>query len=235
MDPCVDSKPEGSSDGLPVAKTQSGSQGYPWTIPLHNATASEAHVYVKYILATKPNARIGVLYQSDPVSKIFLTAIREGLGVRAESMIVKEVSYEISEPTVDSQIISLQASGADTLILGATPKAAAQAIRKAYDLGWAPERFVVNASSSIVAVMKPAGLDKSKGVITAVYGKDPTDPRWKDDAGVKEWKAFATKYLSAMDFKDQFAFYGYHVAIVMSHVLWECGDDLSRDTSCARR
>jgi branched-chain amino acid transport system substrate-binding protein len=106
--------------------------------------------------------------------------------VRAESMIVKEVSYEISEPTVDSQIISLQASGADTLIFGATPKAAAQAIRKAYDLGWAP------ASSSIIAVMKPAGLDKSKGVITAVYGKDPTDPRWKDDAGVKEWEAFAT-------------------------------------------
>jgi branched-chain amino acid transport system substrate-binding protein len=212
-----------------LAESVADPEHYPWTIPLHNATSSEAHVYAKYILATKPNARIGVLYQSDPVSRIFLTAIREGLGDRAASMIVKETSYEISEPTVDSQIISLQASGADTLILGATPKAAAQAIRKAYDLGWTPDRFVINSSSSIVAVMKPAGLDKSKGVITAVYGKDPTDPRWKDDPGVKQWEAFSTKYLSATDFKDQFAFYGYHVAIVMSHVLRQCGDDLSRD------
>jgi branched-chain amino acid transport system substrate-binding protein len=212
-----------------LAESVADPEHYPWTIPLNNATSNEAHVYAKYILATKPNARIGVLYQNDPVSKIFLGAIREGLGPGAASMIVKEVSFEVTDPTVDSQVISLQASGADTFIIGAAPKGAAQAIRKAYDLGWAPDRFVINAASSIAAVMKPAGLEKSKGVITAAYGKDPNDPRWKDDPGMKEWEAFAAKYLSAKDFKDQFALYGYHVAIVMVHVLKQCGDDLSRD------
>jgi branched-chain amino acid transport system substrate-binding protein len=212
-----------------LAESVADPEHYPWTIPLHNAMSSEAHIYAKYILATKPNARIGVLYQNDPISKIFLRAIREGLGLGAASMIVKEVSFEVTDPTVDSQIISLQASGADTLIIAASPKGAAQAIRKGYDLGWAPDRFVINAASSIATVMRPAGLDKSKGVITAAYGKDPNDPRWKDDPGVKEWEAFAAKYLSAIDFKDQFAFYGYHVAIVMVHVLKQCGDDLSRD------
>jgi branched-chain amino acid transport system substrate-binding protein len=212
-----------------LAESVADPQHYPWTIPLHNATSSEQRVYAKYILATKPNARIGVLYQNDPVSKIGLRAFHEGLGASAASMIVKEVSFEVTDPTVDSQIITLQASGSDTLMIAAAPKGAAQAIRKAYDLGWRPDRFVINAASSITGVLKPAGLDKSKGVITAAYGKDPTDPRWKDDPGVKEWEAFAGKYLSATDFKDQFAFYGYHVAIVMIHVLKECGDDLSRD------
>jgi branched-chain amino acid transport system substrate-binding protein len=202
---------------------------YPWTIALHNAVSSEARVYAKYILATKPNARVGVLYQNDPVAKIFLGALREGLGPGAASMIVKEVSFDLTDPTVDSQVISLQASGADTFIIGASPKGASQAIRKAYDLGWRPDRFVTNSASSIVAVMKPAGVEKSKGVITANYGKDQTDPRWKDDPGVKEWEAFAGKYLSATDFKDLFAFYGYHVAIVLTHVLKQCADDLSRD------
>jgi ABC-type branched-subunit amino acid transport system substrate-binding protein len=212
-----------------LAESVADPEHYPWTIPLNNAISNEAHVYAKYILATKPNARIGVLYQNDPVAKIFLSAVREGLGARAASMIVKEVPFELTDPTVDSQIITLHASGADTLIIGAAPKGAAQAIRKAYDLGWAPDRFVINAASSIIAVMKPAGLEKSKGVITATYAKDATDPHWKDDPGVKEWEAFAAKYLTATDFKDVFAFYGYHVAIVMVHVLKQCGDDLSRD------
>jgi ABC-type branched-subunit amino acid transport system substrate-binding protein len=212
-----------------IADSVADPEHYPWTVPLHSATPSAAHLFAKYILATKPNARIGVLYQNDPVSKIFLRAIREGLGGGAASMIVKEVSFEVTDPTVDSQVISLQASGADTFIIGAAPKGAAQAIRKAYDLGWAPDRFVNPEASSIIAVMKPAGLEKSKGVITAAYGKDPNDPRWKDDPGVKEWAAFVAKYLSATDFKDVFAFYGYHVAIVMTHVLKRCGDDLSRD------
>ena len=212
-----------------LADSVADPEHYPWTVPFHNASSDEAHVYAKYILATKPNARIAVLYQNDPVSKNFLKAIREGLGPSAASMIVKEVSYELTDPTVDSQVITLQASGADTFIIGAAPKGAAQAIRKAYDIGWRPDRFVGNVASSIVAVMQPAGIEKSKGVITALYGKDQNDPRWKDDPGVKEWAAFAAKYLSATDFKDGFAFYGYHVAIVMTHVLQRCGDDLSRD------
>jgi branched-chain amino acid transport system substrate-binding protein len=204
---------------------------YPWTIALHNAVGSEARVYGKYILATKPNARIAVLYlNGDPTAEIFRASIREALGPSADSMIVKEVSHEMSDPTVDSQIITLQASGADTLIIGAAARAAGQAIRKAYDLGWRPDRFVTNSSNSIVAVMKPAGVEKSKGVITANYNKDQNDPRWKDDPGVKAWEAFAGKYLSATDFKDVFAFYGFHVAIVLTHVLKQCGDDLSRDS-----
>ena len=214
-----------------LAESVADPEHYPWTIPLHNSIASEQRVYAKYILATKPNAKIGVLYQDDPVSKIGLGAFREGLGSAAASMIVKEVSFDVTDPTVDSQVITLQASGADTLMIAAAPKGAAQAIRKAYDLGWRPDRFVINSASSITGVMKPAGLEKSTGVITAAYGRDPTDPRWKDDPGVKEWEAFAGKYLSSTDFKDQFAFYGFHVAIVMAHVLKQCGDDLSRDNA----
>src|SRR5271156_2618996 len=174
----------------------------PWTIGLNPAISSEVHIYAKYILATKPKAKIGVLYQHDGVFKIFVTAMRQGLGAENAPMIVGEASYELSEPTVDSQIISLQGSGADTLIIGATAKPAAQAIRKTYDLGWSPDRFLFNGASGIAITLKPAGLEKSKGVITAGYIKDPNDPRWKDDPGVQEWKAFAANNLSATDAKD---------------------------------
>jgi branched-chain amino acid transport system substrate-binding protein len=204
-------------------------ENYPWTIGLNPAISSEVHIYAKYILATKPKAKIGVLYQHDGVFKIFVTAIREGLGAENAAMIVGEASYELSEPTVDSQIISLQGSGADTLIIGANPKAAAQAIRKAYDIGWSPDRFLFNGSSGIVTTLKPAGLEKSKGVVTAAYNKDPNDPRWKDDPGMQHWEAFAAKYLSPTDFKDSSAFYGFNAALVMLQVLNQCGDDLSRD------
>ena len=176
-----------------------------------------------------------MLYQHDGVFKIFVTAMREGLGPENALMIVGESSYELSEPTVDSQIISLQGSGADTLIIGATPKAAAQAIRKAYDIGWSPDRVLFNGAAGIVTTLKPAGLEKSKGVITAGYIKDPSDPRWKDNPGMKQWETFAAKYLSATDFKDNSAFYGFSTALLMIQVLKQCGDDLSRDTSCARR
>ena len=202
---------------------------YPWTIGANPAISSEVHIYAKYILATKPNAKIGVLYQHDGVFKIFVAAMREGLGAANAAMIVGEASYELSEPTVDSQIISLQGSGADTLIIGANPKAAAQAIRKTYDLGWSPDRFLFNGSSGIVTTLKPAGLEKSKGVITAGYVKDPNDPRWKDDPGMKQWEAFAAKYLSTTDFTNGAGFYGFDAALVMIHVLNQCGDDLSRD------
>jgi branched-chain amino acid transport system substrate-binding protein len=202
---------------------------YPWTIGLNPAISSEVHVYAKYILATKPNAKIGVLYQHDGVFKIFVAAMREGLGAENASMIVGEASYELSEPTIDSQIISLQGSGADTLIIGATAKAAAQAIRKAYDLGWSPDRFLFNGASGIVTTLKPAGLEKSKGVMTAAYRKDPNDPRWKDDPGVQQWKAFAANNLSATDAKDDAGLYGMSAAMLMVQVLKQCGADLSHD------
>jgi branched-chain amino acid transport system substrate-binding protein len=202
---------------------------YPWTIGLNPAISTEAHIYAKYILATKPNAKIGVLYQNDVLGQGFVNGMREGVGAGNASMIVKEVSYEVPDPTVDSQIITLQASGADTLIIGATNKAAAQAIRKAYDIGWSPDRFLFNGASSIVATLKPAGLEKSKGVITATYGKDPNDPRWKDDPWVKQWRDFSAKYLSAADFNNNAALYGYAAALLMVQVLKQCGDDLSRE------
>jgi ABC-type branched-subunit amino acid transport system substrate-binding protein len=153
----------------------------------------------------------------------------EGLGPDRGGMIVKEASYEVSDPTVDSQVVALQGSGADTLIMVATPKPAAQAIRKGYDIGWMPQRYLFSGSASIIATLKPAGLDKSKGVITAVYGKDPTDPRWKDDPGYKEFAAFVTKYMGAAQLSDPAVVYGFAAATLMTHVLKQCGDDLSRE------
>jgi branched-chain amino acid transport system substrate-binding protein len=144
-------------------------------------------------------------------------------------MIVKDASYEVAEPTVDSQIVSLQSAGADTLIIAATPKAAAQTIRKAFDIGWAPERYLFNGSSSIAGTLKPAGLEQSKGVITATYGKDPTDPRWKDDPGYKEWAAFVSKYLTPAQLGDANSLYGFSTASIIVHVLKQCGEDLSRE------
>jgi len=165
---------------------------FPWTMGLNPALITEAHIYAKHIRSTSPDAKIGVLFQNDVLGKPFLAGIREGLGPERGGMIVKEASYEVSDPTVDSQIVALQGSGADTLVIVATPKPAAQAIRKAYDIGWMPQRYLFSGAASIIATLKPAGLDKSKGVITAVYGKDPTDLRWKDDPGYKEFAAFVT-------------------------------------------
>jgi ABC-type branched-subunit amino acid transport system substrate-binding protein len=170
-----------------------------------------------------------VLHPLDVLGKPFLAGVREGLGPGGGGMIVKEASYEVSDPTVDSQVVALQGSGADTLIMVATPKPAAQAIRKAHDIGWMPQRYLFSGSASIIATLKPAGLDKSKGVVTALYGKDPTDPRWKDDPKYKEFAAFVTKYMSAAQLSDPAVVYGFAAATLMSHVLKQCGDDLSRE------
>jgi branched-chain amino acid transport system substrate-binding protein len=144
-------------------------------------------------------------------------------------MIVKEVSYEVSEPTVDSLIVTLQGAGADTLLIAATPKFAAQAIRKIYDLGWSPVRYLSNVSASITSVIKPAGLDASKGVMTGYYMKDSTDPRWNDDAGMKEFKAFVGKYMAAGDLNNSNTVLGYSVAATLLQALKQCGADLSRE------
>jgi branched-chain amino acid transport system substrate-binding protein len=204
-------------------------QHYPWTIGLNPAIASEAHIYARHILSANPDARVGVLFQNDVLGKTFLDAMREGLGPEHAAMIVKDASYEVAEPTVDSQIVSLQSAGVDTLIIAATPKAAAQTIRKAFDIGWTPERYLFNGSSSIAGTLKPAGLDKSKGIITATYGKDPTDPRWKDDPGYKEWAAFVSKYLTPGQLGDANSLYGFSTASIIVYVLKQCGEDLSRE------
>jgi branched-chain amino acid transport system substrate-binding protein len=202
---------------------------FPWTIGLQPSYQTEARIYAKRILQTKPDAKIGVLYQNDGFGKDYLIGLKDGLGPDHAGMVIKEISYELSEPTVDSQIATLHAAGPDTLVIAATNKAAAQAIRKVYDIGWAPLRFVSNVSVSITAVMKPAGLDKSKGLITGIYIKDATDPRWKDDPGMNRWKDFCGKYLSANDFIDYGAAFGFGAAETMVYVLRQCGNDLSRE------
>jgi branched-chain amino acid transport system substrate-binding protein len=202
---------------------------FPWTIGFNPATSTEGGIYTKHILATKPDAKIGVLYQNDQLGKTFLAGVRDALGDQHAGMLVKEVSYEVAEPTVDSQVVTLQGAGVDALIIAATSKAAAQAIRKVYDIGWTPERYLFFGSASIAGTLKPAGLEKSKGLITAGYLKDPTVPTWQDDPGFKEWAAFATKYMSPTDVREGLAAYGFTAAATMVHVLEQCGGDLSRE------
>ena len=202
---------------------------FPWTIGFNPSYRTEARIYAKHILSTKRDAKIGVLYQNDDFGKDYLIDLKDVLGPNRAGMVIKEVSYEMSEPTVDSQIVTLQGSGADVFVFAATPKAAAQAIRKAYDIGWTPARYMSYVSQSIVSVMKAAGPEKSRGVTTATFIKDPTDARWKDDPGMREWRTFCAKYLTSTDFIDGNSVSGFTVAAVLVQVLRQCGNDLSRD------
>ena len=201
---------------------------FKWTVGLQPNYQTESGIFGKHILATKPNAKIAVLYQNDGFGKDYLIGLKAGLGADHAGMIVKTATYETSEPTVDSQVTELQGSGADVFLIAATPKFAAQAIRKSFDLGWDATRYVTDVSLSIATVLKPAGLAKAKGLITANYGKDASDPRWKDDAGFKQYKQFIDTRMSARDLVDSNAIYGFNAAILMAHVLKQCGDDLSR-------
>jgi branched-chain amino acid transport system substrate-binding protein len=202
---------------------------FPWTMGFQPNYQLEARIYAQHILKTKPDGKIGVLYQNDDYGKDYLIGLRDGLGAEHAVMVIKEVSYETSEPTVESQIVTLQGSGADVLLIAATPKFAAQAIRKAYDIGWTPVRYLNNVSASIATVLKPAGLEKSKGAITAIYEKDATDARWKEDAGFKQFAAFIAKYMSPNDLIDLNVAYGFCAAPTLLQVLKQCGNDLSRD------
>jgi branched-chain amino acid transport system substrate-binding protein len=204
-------------------------QHFPWTIAFNPSNRTEGRVFAKHILTTKPDARIAVLYQNDDLGKDYLNGVKDALGASHAAMLVKEASYEVSEPTVDSQVITLQGSEADILIIGANPKAASQALRKTYDLGWAPERYLGSTGSSIASVLKPAGVDKSKGVITNYWRKDPADARWVDAPDYKEWAAFVGKYMTTKDLTDGFAVLGFASAALMTYVLRHCGDDLSRE------
>ncbi|HTT38062.1 MAG TPA: ABC transporter substrate-binding protein [Burkholderiales bacterium] len=201
---------------------------YPWTMGWQPNYQTEAHIYAKYLLTTKPDAKIGVLYQNDDYGKDYLKGLKDRLGDRV-SMIVREASYEVTDPTVESQVVSLQASGADTFFIFATPKFAAQAIRKAYDIGWHPLTFLNNVSISVASVLQPAGLEKSVGLITAMYGKDPTDPQWAKDKGFQDWLSFMKKWYPQGDPHDINNAYGYGVAQTLVQVLKQCGDDLTRE------
>jgi branched-chain amino acid transport system substrate-binding protein len=202
---------------------------YPWTIGFIPTYQTEAGIYGKHILATKRDAKIAVLYQNDALGKGYLDGLRNVLGPDGAGMIVKELSYETSEPTVDSQVVTLQGSGADVFVIAATSKFAAQAIRKSSDLGWAATRYLSYTSASVAGVLKPAGLEKSKGLITAAYVIDVTDPRWKDTPDMLAWKAFTDKYMSATEFVDYNAAVGFGCAATVAQVLRQCGNDLSRE------
>jgi ABC-type branched-subunit amino acid transport system substrate-binding protein len=204
-------------------------KNYSWTMGWQPNYQTEGRIYAKHILQTKPDAKIGVLYQNDDYGKDYLKGLEDGLGDKAKSMIVAKVSYEVSDPTVDSQIVQLQAAGANVFFSATTPKFAAQAIRKAYDIGWKPVQYLNNVSISIGSVLKPAGLDKSVGILTAGYQKEHSDPRWANDAGMDKWRAFMKKYAPDANLDDSFNTYAYAVAQTLEHVLRQCGDNLTRE------
>ncbi len=203
-------------------------QNFPWTIGWQPSYQAEGHIYAKYVLQNRPNARIAVLYQNDDYGKDYVHGLRDGLGAKA-SLIVKEVSYEVTDASIDSQIVTLQGSGADTFFIFATPKFAAQAIRKRYDVGWNALTFLNNVSQSVGSVLQPAGLEKSIGLVTASYLKDPTDPQWQKDKGFRDWVEWMKKYYPDGDLTDIFNGYGYSAAQTLVQVLKQCGDELTRE------
>jgi branched-chain amino acid transport system substrate-binding protein len=204
-------------------------ENFKWTMGWQPNYQDEAKSYVRYLLKEKPNAKIGVLYQNDDYGKDYLKGIKDGLGAKAKSMIVAEVSYEVADPTVDSQIVQLQQSGADVFFNITTPKFAAQAIRKAYDIGWKPLHFLNNVSTSVASVLTPAGLEKSVGLISTAYLKDPTDKQWENDPAIEKWRAFMKKYYPDGSLIDNSNVYGYTVATTLHQVLKQAGNDLTRE------
>ncbi len=202
---------------------------FPWTMGWRVNYVSEARVYGKYLLQVRPDAKIAVLYQHDDAGRDARRGLREGLGERATKMIVAEASYEVTDPSVDSQIISLRGSGADTIFHFGSAKATAQGIRKVWDIGWRPLQFVSNPSASVATVMKPAGLEKSVGIVSGAFLKDPTDSHWQNDPGHREWLAFMKQYYPEGDTEDLYNVYAYGTAATLVQVLKQCGDDLTRE------
>ena len=200
---------------------------FPWTIAFNPNYQSEAHIYAKYILANYPNAKIAILYQNDDLGKDYVKGLKDALGPKA-NMIVAEVSYELSDPTVDSQMVTLKSSGADLFYNITTPKFGAQAIRKAAELGWKPVQIPDINATPVSQTLIPAGLENAKGIISVNYGKDPLDPQWADDEGMKRYKAFMAKYAPGEDANSGIATYGYSTAALLVHILKQCGDDLTR-------
>jgi len=204
-------------------------QHFPWSISFSVPPRIEAGVYASYLLDTNPDARIAVLYQNDDYGKDYLASLKQALGARASEMIVAAASYEITDPTVDSQVATLYGSGANVFMNMSTPKFGAMAIRKVFDIGWHPLHFVVAPASSVAAVLKPAGLEKSVGLISATAFKDPTDPAWTNDAGMQQWHAWMRRYFPDGDVADIYNVVGYGAAQVLVHALEQCQDDLSRE------
>jgi branched-chain amino acid transport system substrate-binding protein len=203
-------------------------QHFPWTMGFQASFRTEARIYAKYILKEKPNAKIAILYQNDDLGKDYLAGMKDVLGDNFDEMVVT-ASYETTDPTIDSQITSLQAAGANVLLVAAIPKFAAQAIRKVHDLDWKPLFFMSYVSASVGAVIKPAGPENAIGMITAYFMKDPTDLTWKNDAGMNEWRDFMAKYMPGADSTDGNYVFAYGVSKTMLQVLKQCGGDFRRE------
>jgi branched-chain amino acid transport system substrate-binding protein len=203
---------------------------FPWSIGWQPNYQTEGAIYGRYLLKVKPDAKVAVLYQNDDAGRDYFAGFKAGLGAKAaQRMIVAVATYETTDPTLESQIVQLQGSGADVLFDNSTPKFAAQAIRKVYDVGWRPLHFLMSVASSVSAVLEPAGLDKSQGIVSAAYLKDPNDPQWRDDPGMKDWRAFMQHDYPDGNLGDIFNVNGYSMAQTLVQVLKQCGDDLSRE------
>ena len=204
-------------------------KNFPWTMGWQPNYQTEGRIYAAYILKNIPDAKIGILYQNDDYGKDYRKGLHDGLGEAAKKMIVMEQTYEVTDPTIDSQIVNLKNSGANVFFNVTIPKFAVQAIKKAHDIGWKPTHFLNNVSSSLATVLKPAGLDASKGLITALYMKEITDPQWKNDKGFQDWVAWMKKYYPDGALDDQSNAFGYTAAQAMTLVLKQCGNDVSRE------
>jgi branched-chain amino acid transport system substrate-binding protein len=201
---------------------------YPWTIGWQPSYRTEAQIYAKHILEQKPDAKIALLYQNDDFGKDYVNGVRDVLGARFDAL-VKLASHEATDPTIDSQIVSLQGTGADALICGIIPRFAAQAIRRVHDIGWRPLMFMTNVSVSGAVVMQPAGPEKGIGLITSDYRKDQSDPAWANDPGMNEWRDFMRRYMPEGELGDNNYTYAYGAASTMLQVMRQCGNDFSRE------
>ena len=204
-------------------------QRYPWTLSWTPHYASEGEIYARWIRANKPDAKIGILSQNDDLGRDYLIGFKRGLGDKADKMIVSQQTYNTTDPTVDSQIVSLKAAGADVFVIFSVPKFTAQAVRKAYDINWHPQEFVSSVGSSIAGAIRPAGFEAAKGIISAAYQKDPADPQWRDDPKMKAWNVWMDKYNPHVDKSDYYAPYGYNIGHAVVALLKECGDNLTRE------
>jgi branched-chain amino acid transport system substrate-binding protein len=204
-------------------------KNFPWTMGWQPSYQSETQIYAKYILKNKPDAKIAVLYQNDDYGKDYLKGLKDGLGAKAASMIVAQESYETTDPTIDDHIVKLKSSGADVFIDIATPKFAAQAIKKVGEIEWKPLHFLNNVSASVGSVIKPAGYANAQNIISAAYLKDASDPQWNNDPGMKEFYAFLAKDFPSGDRLDQGTVVGYGVSQTLVQVLKQCGDNLTRE------
>jgi branched-chain amino acid transport system substrate-binding protein len=202
---------------------------FPWTMGWQPSYQSEGHIYAKYLLKEKPGAKIAVLYQNDDYGKDYLKGLKDGLGEKAASMIIAEESFETTEPTVDNHIVKLKSSGADVFVDIATPKFAAQAIKKVAEIDWKPLHILNNVSASVASVMKPAGFENAQGIISAAYLKDASDPQWDNDPGMKAFYEFMAKDFPEGNKLDQGTVVGYGVAQTLVQVLKQCGDNLTRE------